>query len=69
MCCTRLAGNTGRKNYAKITQKNRDMRTIAQLCLAIQACTNNRKNLLNGNISSTRPHNMANFGPLAAIDW
>jgi len=24
------------------------------------------KNLLNSNISSTRPHNMVNFGPLAA---
>jgi len=24
------------------------------------------KNLLNSNISATRPHNMANFGPLAA---
>ena len=31
MCCTRLAGNTGRKNDAK----NRHLRTIAQLCRAI----------------------------------
>ena len=31
MCCTRLAGNTGRKNDAK----NRHLRTIAQLCWAV----------------------------------
>jgi len=31
---------------------------------------NNRKNLLNSNISPTCPHNMVNFGPLAAeICW
>ena len=33
MCCTRLAGNTGRKNDAK----NRQLRTIAQLCPAISS--------------------------------
>ena len=33
MCCTRLAGNKGRKNDAK----NRHMRTIAQLCRAISS--------------------------------
>jgi len=44
--------------------------TIAQLCRAI--CSQLRhlstigKNLLNSNISSTCPHNVANFGPLAA---
>jgi len=31
MCCTRLAGNTGRKN----DEKNCHLRTIAQLCRAI----------------------------------
>ena len=31
MCCTRLAGNRGRKNGAK----TRHLRTIAQLCRAI----------------------------------
>jgi len=30
MCCTRLTGNTGRKNDAK----NRHLRTVAQLCPA-----------------------------------
>ena len=33
MCCTRLAGNTGRKNDAK----NRHLRTITQLCRAISS--------------------------------
>ena len=33
ICCTRLAGNTGRKNDAK----NRHLRTIAQLCQAMSS--------------------------------
>ena len=33
MCCTRLAGNKGRKNDAK----NRHLRTIAQFCRAISS--------------------------------
>ena len=33
MCCTRLAGNSGRKNDAK----NRHQRTIAQLCRAMSS--------------------------------
>jgi len=72
MCCTRLAENTECKKYAK----NRHLRTIAQLCLAIslqlgKACIDNRKNsLLNSNISATCLHNMVNFGPLTAeICW
>ena len=66
MCCTRLAGNTARKNDAK----NRHLRTIAQLCRAISSQLRHvstiGKNLLSSNISPTRPYNMANFGPLAA---
>jgi len=60
------------QNYAK----TRHLCTIAQLCMsgyifATKAFINNRKkNLLNGNISSTRPHNMANVSPLTAeISW
>ena len=59
MCCTRLAGNTGRK-------KSR-LRTIAQLRQAIylrNARINNRKNVLNSNISPTCPYNTVNFGSL-----
>ena len=70
MCCTRLAENTGRKNDAK----TRHLGTIAQLCrvniFATKACIDNRKNLLNGNISSICPHNILNFGILTAeICW
>jgi len=33
---------------------------------ASKACIDNRKKLLSSNISSTCPHNMVNFGPVAA---
>ena len=54
-----------------MTQQNRHLRTIAQFCQAISqqlrhVSTIGKKNLLNGNISSTCPHTMVNFGPLAA---
>ena len=66
MCCTRLAANTGRKKVAK----NRHLGTIPQLCLAISSQLRHvstiGKNLLSSNISPTCPHNMVNFGPLAA---
>jgi len=40
------------------------------LHLRNQAHIDNRKKLLSSNISSICPHNMVNFGPLAAeIDW
>ena len=67
MCCTRLAGNTGRKNDAK----NRHLCTIAQLCRAISSqlrhiSTIRKKNLLSSNISPTCPYNVVNFGLLVA---
>jgi len=66
MCCLRLAANTGRKKVAK----NCHLGTIAQLCRAISSQLRHvstiGKNLLSSNISSTCPHNMVNFGPLAA---
>jgi len=65
ICCTLLAGNTGRKNDAK----NRHLRTIAQACWAISSqgmYRQSEKNLLSSNISSTCPYDMVNFGPLAA---
>ena len=53
-----------------MTQKNRHLRTIAQLCrfvITTKACIDNRKkHLLNSNTSSTCRHNMVNFGPLTA---
>ena len=66
MCCMWLAENTGCKNDAK----NRHLGTIPQLCRAISLqlmhVSTIGKNLLSSNISSTCPHNMVNFGPLAA---
>ena len=66
MCCSRLAANTRRKKVAK----NRHLGTIAQLCRAISSQLRHAstigKNLLSSNISSTCPHNMVNFGTLAA---
>jgi len=67
MCCARLTENTGRKKVAK----NRHLGTIPQLCRAIssqlrQVSTIGKKNFLSSNISSTCPHNMVNYGPLAA---
>jgi len=64
-CCMWLAENTGRKKVAK----NRHLGTIAQLCRAISSqlryVSTIGKNL-SSNMSSTCPHNMMNFGPLAA---
>jgi len=65
-CCTRLTENTGCKKVAK----NRHLGTIAQLCRAISSQLRHistiGKNLLSSNMSSRCPHNMVNFGPLAA---
>jgi len=50
--------------------KSRHLGTIAQLCRAVSSQLRHistvGKNLLSSNISSTCPHNMVNFGPLAA---
>jgi len=54
----------------KKSPKNRPLGTIAQLCQAISSQLRHiwtiGKNLLSSNMSSTRPHNMVNFGPLGA---
>ena len=66
MCCMWLAENTGRKNDAK----NCHLHSITQICRPYLRNSGthwqSEKNLLNSNISSTCPHNMVNFGPLAA---
>jgi len=62
MCYSQIAGNTGRKSDAKIAI----CATLSGCIFATKACIDNRKNLLNSNISCTCPHNMANFGPLTA---
>jgi len=76
-CCTRLAGNTGRKKVAKnrslkmqdakMTQKSPSGQptTLSGYIFATKARIDNRKNLLNSNTFSTCPRNMAIIGPLA----
>jgi len=65
-CCTRLAANAGPKKVSK----NCHLGSIAQLCRAISSqlrpVLTIGKNFLSSNISSRCPHNMVNFGPLAA---
>jgi len=67
-CCTPLDENAGRKN----SPKNRHLGTIPQLCramsLQLHISTIGKNDLLSRNtcISSTYPHNMVNFGILAA---
>jgi len=47
MCCTRLAENTGRKNYAK----NRYLRTIGQLLIGSRKKTTDKlQDALNANV-------------------
>ena len=63
MCCTQLAGNTGRKN----SPSGHHRTTLSGCIFATKACIDyQEKNLLNSSISSTFPHNMANTGPLMA---
>ena len=57
--------------HAKMTQKNRHLGTITQLCWAVPVSSQLRhrqseKNLLSSNTTSTCPRNMVNFGPLTA---
>ena len=66
-CWTRLAENTGRKKVAK----NRHLGTFAPLCRAISSqlkhvSTIGKKLVKQQYMSSTCPHNMVNFGLLAA---
>ena len=61
-CCTRIAENTGRKNSPSAHHRT----TLSGCVFATKACIDNRKKLLNSITSSTCPHTMVNFGPLAA---
>jgi len=69
----RLAANTGCKKLSKICH----LGIIAQLRRAMSLQLRHKskigKKLLSSNISSTCPHNMVNFGQLAAeigpVDW
>ena len=65
-CCAWLGETAGPKKSPKIGH----LGTIGQLCKAtssqLRHISTIEKNLLSSNISSTCPHNMVNFGPLAA---
>jgi len=64
------AGGSLKIQDAKKSSENRHLGTIAQHCRAIfsqlRRISTIGKKLLSINISSTCPHNMVNFGPLAA---
>jgi len=65
-CCTRLAENTGRKSREK-SPSGHHRTLVSGYILATKARIDNRKTkLLSSNMSFTCPHNMVNFGPLAA---
>jgi len=67
MYCAHLAENTGSKKIAKNWPSGHYCTTLSGCIFAIKACIDSqKKNLSNSNISSRRPHNMANFGPLTA---
>jgi len=67
MCCTRLAESTACKNSPSAHHRT----NLSGYVFATKHCIDNRKNLLNGNMSiSTCPHNMVNFGTVTAeIGW
>jgi len=65
-CCTGLAENSVRIKSPKI----RHLRTIAQLCEALSSQQRQSEKLVKQQYLPTCPHNMVNFGPLAAeICW
>jgi len=66
-CCARLAEKYRTQNIAKKSPSGHHPTNLSGYIFAKKACIDNRKkNLLSSNISSTCPHNMMNFGPLAA---
>jgi len=67
MYCTRLA----EIQDAQKSPSRHHRTTLSGCVFATKACIDNqKKNLLHSNISSTCPHNMANFSPPAAeICW
>jgi len=63
-CCTRLAENTG----CKKSRFGHHRTTLSGYVFVTKAFFDNRKkSLLSSSISSTCPHSMVNFGPLAAV--
>jgi len=66
MCCTRLAANAGPKKFAKKSPSGHHRTTLSGYIFATKARIDNWKKTCYSNISYTYPHNMVNFGPLAA---
>ena len=67
MCCMQLAANAGPKKSRQKSPSGHHPTTLSGYIFATDACIDNqKKNLLSSNISPTCPHNMVNFGPLAA---
>jgi len=60
MCCMRLVANTGRKK----SPSGHHHTTLSGYIFGMYR--QSEKDLLSSNISSTCPHNMVNFGPVAA---
>ena len=61
MCCAWLAGNAGPKK----SPSGHHRTTLSGYIFATEVFIDDRKNLLNSNVSPTSPHNMVNFGPRA----
>ena len=66
MCCTRLDANTGGKKSRQKSPSGDHRTNLPGYIFANKACIDNRKKLVKQQYSSTCPHNMVNFGPLAA---
>jgi len=59
-----------RQKFAKNSPSGHHRTTLSDYIFATKALIDNRKKFVSSNISSTCPHNMVNFGPLAAeICW
>jgi len=65
-CCTRPAGNTGRKKSPKICHLRAIVNFVGLYRRNWGTYRPSESNLLSSNISARCPHNMVNFGPLAA---
>ena len=67
MYCTWLAGNTRRKNYAKIAICGQLHKVVGLYLRNWGIYRQSEKNLLNSNICSICTHNTVNFGPLRSV--
>jgi len=66
LCCARLAGNAGPKNRKKSPSGHHSANLWGYIFATKARIGNRKKNLLNSNTFPIGPHNIVNFGPLAA---